>query len=210
VALFALVFMIISLIFTARVLGAARTQARIMHLVNFLTLILGTFIIVLSAITAFINFNGRAIPYTLLFIGSVIFTVSFLGYYGTKWKSIGMLNTYVVIVIVMTIMLLVTGIICYTNKPAALQYVSDHWEEIKNPGQNDAADLEKFKGNLSSYLTLLGSVAIGGVVFMIFAGVVTSFLVSNIKAGHYKEDVNSPINEAPKGGDTKPPVNPHH
>jgi len=110
IALFSLVFMISSLVFTARVLGAAKTQAKIMHITNLLTLVLGVFIIVVAAITGVVNSNQRTIAYILLFVGASIFLVSFLGYYGTKWKSHLMLGSYVVIVSILTVMLLILGI----------------------------------------------------------------------------------------------------
>jgi len=184
VSLFALIFMITSLIFTARVLGAAKTQSRIMHLVNLLTLILGIFIIVVAAVTAFINFSERYIPYILLFVGSAIFSVSFFGYYGTKWRSVFMLTTYTVIVAILTITLLVVGIICYADKPKVATYIADHWAQFKTGSQaNSGSVVSQYIGKVSSYLTLLGSVAMGGVVFMLFAGTVSSLLAANIKHG---------------------------
>jgi len=183
VSLFSLIFMITSLIFTARILGAAKTQSRIMHLVNLLTLILGIFIIVVAAITAFINFSERYIPYILLFVGAAIFSVSFFGYYGTKWRSVFMLTTYTVIVAILTIMLLVLGIICYADKPKVATYIGDHWAEFKGTQGSSSSTINNYIGKVSTYLTLLGSVAIGGVVFMMFAGTVASLLAANIKHG---------------------------
>jgi len=184
VSLFALIFMITSLIFTARVLGAAKTQSKIMHLVNLLTLILGIFIIVVAAITAFINFSERYIPYILLFVGSAIFAVSFFGYYGTKWRSVFMLSTYVVIVTILTIMLLVLGIVCYADKPQVSTYIATHWAEFKGVNQGSSSStIDDYIGKVSSYLTLLGSVSMGGVVFMIFAAIVAALLSANIKHG---------------------------
>jgi hypothetical protein len=176
ISLFALVFMFTSLIYSARVLGAAKTQSKIMHLVNLLTLILGVFIIVTAAITAFVNFNQRVIAYVLLGVGSGIFAVSFFGYYGTKWRSPVMLFTYFTFVTILTIMLLGLGIACYVNKPAAIDFVAKNWAST-------ASSLSIYIGKVSSYLTILGSVAIGGVVFMSFAMVVSFLLAQNIRHG---------------------------
>jgi len=203
VSLFALIFMITSLIFTARVLGAAKTQSRIMHLVNLLTLILGIFIIVVAAITAFVNFSERYIAYILLFVGSAIFAVSFFGYYGTKWRSVFMLSTYTVLVIILTIMLLVLGIICYADKPKVTTYIATHWAEFKGTQGSASSVIDQYIGKVSSYLTLLGSVAIGGVVFMTFAAIVASLLTANIKHGDV--DPNTPTANAPGTSGTPDP-----
>jgi len=192
ISLFALIFMVTSLIYSSRVLGAARTQSRIMHLVNFLTLVLGVFIIVIAAITAFLNFSERVIPYILLFVGSSIFAISFFGYYGAKWKKSAMLFTYVVIVGLLTIMLLILGIICYAYKPEVASKISADWEQIKGDNQNSSSDLSNYIGKVSTYLTLLGTVAIGGVIFMLFAGTVGFLLANNIKHGDVDPDEPAP------------------
>jgi len=94
-----------------------------------------------------------------------------------------MLTTYTVIVAILTIMLLVLGIICYADKPKVATYIGDHWAEFKGTQGSSSSTINNYIGKVSTYLTLLGSVAIGGVVFMMFAGTVASLLAANIKHG---------------------------
>jgi len=89
-------------------------------------------------------------------------------------------------------MLLILGIICYAYKPEVASKISADWEQIKGDNQNSSSDLSNYIGKVSTYLTLLGTVAIGGVIFMLFAGTVGFLLANNIKHGDVDPDEPAP------------------
>ena len=167
VCLISAILLFVSMCATSQLLGHLYTFRNFILVVNSATFIIGILVILLSVITGLEHLTGLWIPYFLAVLGSLMSTISGIGYCAVRKESSALMRCYFCSLIILIILFFVSSVLSFHYATQMRTVVKAEWSVLEDkiaPGYTEE-DVEII---MSHHMYKLGIAAAIVVVVLLF------------------------------------------